>query len=115
MQTTLNVQFLSLGHVFADNLCQALPRNNVVPLSSFLPFTGLVFESLVCGYAELSDRDAAWCVLHVGVFSDITNQNHFVNAFSHNYSSLWWSNLEVPVAPSFCNASGLKAFREVRW
>jgi hypothetical protein len=59
LNLSLDVKLGTFGYVFADNLCQALPGDDVVPFSALLEFTVLILKALIGGKAELSNRDAA--------------------------------------------------------
>src|SRR5262245_39407302 len=87
LDSAFNVDLGAFLHVFADDLRQALPSHNVVPLGAVLPFAGFVFVTLVGGQAELGYRDAARRVLDLRILAQVPDQNHFVNALWHEGSA----------------------------
>jgi hypothetical protein len=46
-----------------------------------LEFTVLILKALIGGKAELSERDAARCVLDLWILADVTDEDHFVTLF----------------------------------
>jgi hypothetical protein len=47
LKAAFDIDFAALLHVFADDLSEALPGNDVVPFGAVLPLAGLVFVALV--------------------------------------------------------------------
>jgi hypothetical protein len=59
LKLSLDVEFGAFGNVLPDDLRQALPGHDAVPLGPLLPFAVAVFEPFVGGKGEIRDRSAA--------------------------------------------------------
>jgi len=69
--------------VFPDDFSQSLPGNYAVPLCAILPFAAFIFIAFVGGQAELRHRGSTGRVFDFRVFTQIANQDDFVNALRH--------------------------------
>src|SRR5262249_28088388 len=89
LEPALDVNLGAFLHVLADDFRQALPGNDVVPFCPVLPLTRFVFVALVRRQAELGYGNAAGSVLDLRVFTEVPNQNHFVDALWHEGSTFY--------------------------
>jgi hypothetical protein len=83
MSEAFDVQFGALLNVLTDDLGQALPRHDVVPLGLLLPFVASIFVLLVGREAEFGNWRSAWRIFHLGIFADISDEDNFVHALRH--------------------------------
>src|SRR6185369_9206692 len=86
LQSSLDINLVALLQVFARDLRQSLPQDDVVPLGCLLPLaTRLVLVRIRGRDRDLGHRSALRRVLYFRIFPEIAYENNFVNALRHEY------------------------------
>src|SRR5258708_14286476 len=75
LQAPFDIDLTALLQILACNFGGARPGGNVVPLSSVLPVAFFVFESVVCGQAELCYGVALGSVINFWILAEATEKN----------------------------------------
>src|SRR5262249_60137201 len=83
LEPTLDVALAALGQVLAAELAELSPDHDAVPLGAFLLLARLVRPALARRDAEVGDGLPAGRETHLGIRTQVTDQDDLVDSSSH--------------------------------
>jgi hypothetical protein len=83
LDPTFDIDLAPFGQVLGTDLCSLSPDHDAVPFRPILTLSILVVPALAGGQAQFADSLSTGGVTHIGIGTEMSYENNFVDSTSH--------------------------------